>query len=247
MNKTQQQTKVTFDVYRLGRMDYLEAYRLQLELLQKRAEGIIGDSLLLMEHPPTITVGKAGKDSNILATTVELAERGVSLYFTDRGGDVTFHGPGQLVGYPIIDLRSRDKDLYQYIENLEEVLIRTLAGFGIESGRDPSHRGVWVNDGEIVAIGLRISRWVTMHGFALNVNIDTGYFSLINPCGFTDRGAISMAEVLGREVDTEAVTRDLLANFAVVFDGELRMKSPEAIGINRNRTADNETKTARVV
>lgn len=228
-------------------MDYLEAYRLQRELLQKRAEGIIGDCLLLLEHPPTITVGKAGKDSNILASLEELEERGVALYFTDRGGDVTFHGPGQLVGYPIIDLRSRNKDLYQYIENLEEVLIRTLAGFGIESGRDSSHRGVWVNDREIVAIGLRVSRWVTMHGFALNVNIDTGYFSLINPCGFTDRGAVSMAEVLNREVDTEVVTRELLANFAAVFDGELRMKNPEAIGINRDRESDYETKTAGLV
>ena len=238
---------MVFEVYSLGRVDYITAYRLQTGFLKERAEGRIGDSVLLLEHPPTITVGKAGKDSNVLASPTELRERGVALYFTDRGGDVTFHGPGQLVGYPIIDLRSRGRDLYAYINNLEEVLIETLAGFGIESGRDPSHRGVWVAGQEIVAIGLRVSRWVTMHGFALNINTDDSYFSLINPCGFTDRRAVSMAEMLGREVDTEAVTEKLLASLSSIFGVAIRMMNPELIFDKIDKISDYESQAAPLV
>jgi len=212
-------------VYELGLIDYAEAYRLQQELLSRRADGEIADSLLLLEHPPTITLGKSGKLENVLASPAQLAREGVSLVFTDRGGDATYHGPGQIVGYPIFDLRERGKDAHKYVRNLEEVLIRTLKDFSIASGRDANHAGVWVNDEEIAAIGLRLRRWVTMHGFALNVNTNLAHFSLINPCGFTNRRATSMAQLLGQEIPISMVKERLLAHFAEVFAVQLEIKT----------------------
>ena len=209
-------------VRRLGQIEYQEAYELQKELLQERLKGQIADTLLLLEHPPTITVGKAGKLENVLVSPAELATAGVSLILTDRGGDVTYHGPGQIVGYPILDLRERNRDAHQYVHNLEEVLIRTLADYGIESERDPSHAGVWVNDEEVAALGLSIHRWITMHGFALNVNTDLNHFSLINPCGFTSKTATSLARLLGYKLSTGEVTDRLLFHFAEVFEVELK-------------------------
>jgi lipoyl(octanoyl) transferase len=209
--------------YQLGRVGYREAYKLQVDLLDRRLNNAIGDSLLLLEHPPTITIGKSGKPENILASQAELMERGIPLFFIDRGGDVTYHGPGQLVGYPIIDLRNRGKDLHQYVYDLEEVIIRTLSDFGINAARDESHRGVWVAGREMAAIGLRVRKWVTMHGFALNVNTDLEPFSLINPCGFADREATSMAKVLCQEVTMAAVTERMLARFSEVFSVEIKL------------------------
>ncbi len=190
-------------------------------MLEERLDGRIPDTLLLLEHPPTITVGKSGKLENILASPEELAQKGVSLVFIDRGGDVTYHGPGQLVGYPIFDLRGWGKDIHRYIHNLEEAIIRTLKDFAIESGRDKNHPGVWVDNQEIAAIGLRLKKWVTMHGFALNVNTDLEHFSLIYPCGFTDRTATSISRRLGREIALETVTERLLAHFAEIFRIEI--------------------------
>lgn len=204
-------------VYELSRVGYREAYQLQTRILEDRVKGILGDTLLLLEHPHTVTVGKSGSTDNILVSPEELAARGIALFFIDRGGDVTYHGPGQLVGYPIIDLRARERDLHRYVSELEEVLIRTMSDFGITAGRDPGHRGVWVANREIAAIGLRVKKWVAMHGFALNVNTDLGPFSLINPCGFSDRGATSMAARLGHEIPMEKVTEKLLGHFAEVF------------------------------
>ena len=205
-----------------GQVEYQEAYELQKELLEERVKGQIADTLLLLEHPPTITVGKAGKLENVLVSPAELAGAGVSLILTDRGGDVTYHGPGQIVGYPILDLRERNRDAHQYVHNLEEVLIRTLSDYGIESERDPGHAGVWVNDEEVAALGLSIHRWITMHGFALNVNTDLNHFSLINPCGFTSKTANSMACLLGYELPIGEVTERLLSHFAEVFEVELK-------------------------
>ena len=210
-------------VYQLGRVGYDEVYQLQTDLLDRRLTDGIGDTLLLVEHPPTITIGKSGKVENILASQAELRERGISLFFVDRGGDVTYHGPGQLVVYTIIDLKDRGRDLHQYIYDLEEVIIRALGDFSIGAARDKSHRGVWVADKEMAAIGLRVRRWVTMHGFALNVNTDLDPFSLINPCGFTDRGAISMAVVLAQEIPMTAVSDRILARFSEVFNAEMRL------------------------
>ena len=228
-------------VYQLGLIKYSDAYHLQQRLLVKRLNGLIEDTLLLLEHPPTITVGKSGKLENILTSQAQLAESGVSLIFTDRGGDVTYHGPGQIVGYPIFDLRERGKDIHRYLHNLEEVLIRTLNDFSIKSELDSGHAGVWVKDEEIAAIGLSIRKWVTMHGFALNVNTDLARFSLINPCGFTDRKATSMARLLGSEIAMESVIERLLAHFAAIFDVQLELRTDIL-----SRSND-ESKTATLV
>ncbi len=217
-------------VRHLGRIDYREAYELQKGLLQERLRGRIADTLLLLEHPPTITVGKSGKLENIRASREKLAGAGVSLILTDRGGDVTYHGPGQIVGYPILDLRARNRDIHQYVHNLEEVLIRTLADYGIKSGRDHNHAGVWVDDQEIAALGLSVRQWITMHGFALNVNTDLNHFALINPCGFTDKTATSMAQLLGHELPLDGVTERLLAHVAGVFEVDLEFWDEPAAG-----------------
>lgn len=225
-------------VYQPGRISYEAAYRLQRRLLEERLEGRIPDTLLLLEHPPTITVGKSGKPENILAPRAELARRGVSLVFIDRGGDVTYHGPGQLVGYPVFDLRGWGKDIHRYIRNLEEVIIRTLNDFNVASERDKSHPGVWVDNREIAAIGLRLKRWITMHGFALNVNTDLAHFDLINPCGFSDRTATSLSRLLGREVKLEAVAEKLLSPFADIFEMDIsRGTRPPAEEKDERKTA----------
>ncbi len=205
----------------LGLIDYQPAYEIQKRLLEERLAGRINDVLLLLEHTPVITLGKSGKLENVLVSREELAARGVSLVFIDRGGDATYHGPGQLVGYPIMDLRQREKDAHRYLRHLEEVLIRTLSDYGIKAERDRSHAGVWFDNHEIAAIGLSLKKWITMHGFALNVNTNMEHFSLINPCGFKNRKAISMREILGHELSMEAVKERLLAHFADVFDVQL--------------------------
>jgi len=212
-------------VYHFGLIAYSDAYHLQRQLLCQRVNNEITDTLLLLEHPPTITIGKSGKLENVLASQAQLAEAGVSLFFADRGGDVTYHGPGQLVAYPIIDLRQRGRDVHQYLCELEEVIIRTLSDFSINACRDRSHAGVWVKGREIAAIGLRVSKWVSMHGFALNVNTDLERFSLINLCGFSDRKATSISALLSQEVSMEAVTEKLLAHFSEVFDLQMECGS----------------------
>lgn len=212
-------------VYQLGVIGYSQAYHLQWELLRQRVNDEITDTLLLLEHPPTITIGKSGKLENVLASQAQLVTEGVSLFFADRGGDVTYHGPGQLVAYPIIDLRQRGRDAHQYVRDLEEVIIRTLNDFGIKGRRDRNHAGVWVRGKEVAAIGLRISRWVSMHGFALNVNTELEHFSLINPCGFSDRKATSISKLLSQDILMETVTEGLLAHFSQVFDSRLEWGS----------------------
>jgi lipoate-protein ligase B len=212
-------------VYQLGVIGYSQAYHLQRELLRQRVNDEITDTLLLLEHPPTITIGKSGKLENVLASPAQLATEGVSLFFADRGGDVTYHGPGQLVAYPIIDLRQRGRDAHQYLRDLEEVIIRTLSDFGIKGRRDRNHAGVWVRGKEVAAIGLGISRWVSMHGFALNVNTELEHFSLINPCGFSDRKATSISELLSQDILMATVTEGLLAHFSQVFDSRLEWGS----------------------
>jgi len=206
-------------VYQLGQVEYDRAYYLQAKLLYQRINGEIKDTLLLLEHPPTITIGKSGKLESILASQSQLAEKGIPVFFVDRGGDATYHGPGQLIGYPIFGLRGRD--LHQYVRDLEEVVIRTLNDFGIKAGRDKTHPGVWVGNEEIAAIGLRIRRWVSMHGFALNVNTDLEPFSLIHPCGFSDRRATSISHLLSQDVLMAAVTERLLAHFVEVFNAQI--------------------------
>ncbi len=205
----------------MGLVEYGKAWELQKKLHSLRLRQEIPDILLLLEHPPTLTVGKAGSPKNVLAPTDKLVQMGISLFFIERGGDVTYHGPGQMVAYPIIDLRKRGKDIYRFVTDLEEVMIRTVRDFSLEAGRDPCHRGVWVGEKELGAIGISVRRWITMHGLALNVTTNLEHFALINPCGFTDRQATSMAACLSTHVSLESVRERTLVHFSDVFDVDL--------------------------
>jgi lipoyl(octanoyl) transferase len=172
-----------------------------------------------VEHPHVLTLGARGDGgrSHILATDDTLAARGVTVHETGRGGDITYHGPGQLVGYPIIDLKPDRCDVHRYVRDLEDVLMRTAAGYGIDAGRVQGLTGVWVGSEKLAAIGVRIARWITSHGFALNVATDLDYFNLIVPCGITDRGVTSLARLLGRRVDPDEVAAHVVDNFCKVF------------------------------
>ena len=209
-------------IRRLGRIDYADGVELQKALVQRRQAGEIDDTLLFVEHPPVITLGvkTRGNLANVRADAGALAAQGVTVHDTGRGGDVTFHGPGQLVGYPIVDLKPDRQDVHRYVRDLEEVLIRTAADFGIEAGRIKGYSGAWVGDRKLAAIGVRISRWVTSHGFALNVTTDLSGFDLIVPCGIADRGVTSLAALLSREVPMVDVERSVVTHFGVVFDRE---------------------------
>ena len=204
-------------VYRLGRVEYPEALKLQQDFFKRKLEGMEEEVLFLLEHPPTLTLGRFGKRTNLRVSEEELAIRGIALHSTDRGGDVTFHGPGQLVAYPILDLRKRGRDIRRYVFELQEVVIRTLADFSIVGDRDPRHVGVWVGREKICALGLAVQRWISRHGLALNVNTDLRFFSLIHPCGIRDRGVTSMAEVLGGPLSLREVTDRFVAHFSTVF------------------------------
>jgi len=204
----------------LGRVDYAAAFALQRELVAQRKEGLIADQLLLLEHPHVITLGRNGRMEHLLAGEEALSRAGISFHPTDRGGDVTYHGPGQLVGYPILDLRDWKRDVTAYVRAIEQAIIDTLADYGIAAGRIPKLTGVWVGERKIAAIGVHISRWVTSHGFALNVNTDLSYFQYIVPCGLT-RPVTSMAQ-LGAHATLEEVGRALAGHFGRIFDCEMR-------------------------
>jgi lipoate-protein ligase B len=212
-------------------VDYAEAYRIQTRLWERNLSGEEPDSLLLLTHPPTFTIGKSGSIENLLVDRDALGEQGMPVFFTDRGGDITYHGPGQLVGYPIVDLRRRGKDIHAYIRDLQEVLIRTLADFSVAAHRDEEHIGVWVGDEKIAAIGVRVRKWVTMHGIALNVNPTMDHFSYINPCGIVDRGVTSLSRLLLREVDMEEVAERFTDRFAEVFAVNAHRMPPERIEV----------------
>jgi len=201
-------------------MPYGEALALQQALVDQRRAGQVGDLLLLVEHPHVITLGVRGDGgrSHILASEEVLASGGVEVHETGRGGDVTYHGPGQLVGYPIIDLSPDRCDVHRYVRDLEEVLIRTASDFGIQADRIQGLTGVWVGREKLAAIGVRLSRWITSHGFALNVATDLDYFNLIVPCGIADRGVTSLERLLGRPVATDAVEERIVAHVCGVFD-----------------------------
>jgi lipoate-protein ligase B len=207
-------------VRRIGRIGYREAWALQRRAVDERRAGRIPDTLLLLEHPPVITLGRSGSEDHLLGSDRELAERGVELVPTDRGGDITFHGPGQIVGYSIVDLERRGRDLHRYLRDLESVLLRALAEFGIRAARAPGLTGVWVGNAKVAAIGIRVSRWIAHHGFALNVDTDLSYFDLIVPCGISDRGVTSMAALAGGPVDRLRVEDALGRAFEAVFGGD---------------------------
>ena len=212
------------EVRSLGVVPYAEALDLQRRLVDERKAGRIPDQLLLLEHPPVITLGvRARSDrSHVLASPEALAARGVQLFETGRGGDVTYHGPGQLVGYPILDLKPDRCDVHRYVRDIEEALIRTAATFGVRAGRAAGLTGVWVGTEKLAAIGVRISRWITSHGFAFNVTTALDYFGLIVPCGIADRGVTSLQKLLDRSVSIADVSEAATAAFAEVFDREPR-------------------------
>jgi len=218
---------VTIEVRRLGTIDYQAALDLQARLVDERKQARIPDQLLLLEHPPVITLGVRTRHdrSHVLESDASLAAKGVALFETGRGGDVTYHGPGQLVGYPIVDLRPDRCDVHRYVRDLEEVLIRAVAEFGVRAGRIQGLTGIWVGPADkqakLAAIGVRISRWVTSHGFALNVNTNLSHFGLIVPCGITDKGVTSLERLLGRPVPMDEVSDAVARQFAAIFSGEL--------------------------
>jgi lipoyl(octanoyl) transferase len=205
-------------------MDYGEALELQQQIATQRKQGTVGDHLLLLEHPHVITLGRNGHLENLLASDEILGRAGISFYPTDRGGDVTYHGPGQLVGYPILDLRDWKRDVGAYVRAVEQSLIDTLAEFAIEAGRIPKLTGVWVGDRKIAAIGVHLSRWVTSHGFALNVHTDLSYFQYIVPCGLT-KPVTSMAQ-LGVRASLAEVSQVFAAHFGRVFECEMLFEAP---------------------
>ena len=211
---------VPFHVRRLGVVPYGEGLTIQQELVAARKADRIPDQLLLLEHPPVITLGAKVKDdrSHVLASEQALDDAGVEVFEAGRGGDVTYHGPGQLVGYPIIDLRPDRCDVHRYVRDLEQVMIATAAVFGVPAGRVDGLTGAWVGRDKLAAIGVRISRWITSHGFAFNVATDLSHFSLIVPCGIQDRGVTSLGRLLGRAPAMKTVEDAVLSAFASVFD-----------------------------
>jgi lipoyl(octanoyl) transferase len=214
---------MTLEVRRLGLVAYPEALALQRALVEDRKADRIPDTLLLLQHPPVITLGVKGDGgrANVLATPDRLAVLGIELHETGRGGDVTYHGPGQVVGYPIIDLKPDRCDVHRYVRDVEEVLIRACADYGVEAGRIAGLTGVWVDDAKIGAIGIRISKWVTSHGFAFNVNTNLDHFALIVPCGLAGHGVTSLERATGRKIAIEEVEDALARHCSAVFGREL--------------------------
>ena len=210
----------TLDVRHLGRVAYQKGLDLQQELVTQRQQGQIPDTLLLLEHDPVFTMGRNAKLENVLFPAEVLQARGFEVFETGRGGDVTYHGPGQVVGYPILDLSHR-KDVHRYVRDLEEVMIRTCADYGVAASRVTGLSGTWVGDEKIGAIGVRIARWVTSHGFAFNVATDLSPFDLIVPCGIKSRGVTTLERLLGRPVEIAEVAERLAAHVAAVFDREI--------------------------
>ncbi len=209
-------------VEQLGLVDYAVALRIQQEKVAQRKAGVIPDTLLLLEHPHVYTLGRNAKRENLLVSCEELLTLKAQVFETDRGGDVTYHGPGQLVGYPIFDLTQHRRDLAWYMRSLEEVFIRVAAQFGIRAERLRGAAGVWVGNEKLVAMGVHASRWVTSHGFAFNVDTDLRYFDRIVPCGLRGKGVTSLEKLLGKTIDREAATARVVAQFGEVFALEVQ-------------------------
>ncbi len=207
----------------IDRIGYNEAFDLQKKLVDARSRDEIKDTFILLQHLPVFTANRESTFKNILAPQELLAEQGIEVCKTDRGGDVTYHGPGQITGYIILDLKRHGKDLHAYIRNVEQLLIDTLAEYGIASGRDPKHPGVWIGNEKIAAIGIAVkSGWITMHGFALNVHPNMNHYKMIIACGIVDKGVTCMNAVLGREVDINEVKQRLVKQYALIFSAETK-------------------------
>lgn len=225
----------------MGLVEYGEAFRLQRAIAAAREEGVLPDTLILLEHPPVLTLGRKAGQANIIVPEELLRREGVAVSQSTRGGDVTYHGPGQIVGYPILALRQLGLGASAYVHGLERAIIDLLGQSGLEARQDPQYIGVWVGDAKVAAIGVAISAGITTHGFALNVDPNLSHFRLINPCGIIDRGVTSMARLLGRPVEPSEVRPLLIQSFARVFGMEMVPCRPEdlaAAGISLPAEAD---------
>lgn len=209
-------------VLQLGTVPYAEGLDLQADLVTQRREGAVPDTLVLLEHPHVITLGSGSDPANVLVDDAERSRLGIELFEAGRGGDVTYHGPGQLVAYPILDLKPDRKDLHRYLRDLETVLIALAADYGIEAERSEAGTGVWTEGGKLAAIGIRVSSgWITSHGIALNVRADLSYFETIVPCGIADRGVTSLERELGTAPEPSEVAERFVRHFATVFEREI--------------------------
>ena len=204
-------------VCNLGLIDYKEAWDLQLKFHEKRRQNQISDILFLCEHPNTYTLGKVAEKNNLLYNEEQLAQKGINVFEIDRGGDITYHGPGQIVGYAIINLENWKKDTHLYLRALEETLIQTCKSFGIESGRNSAFTGVWIDNRKICAIGIKVSRWITMHGFAFNVNTELELFDGIIPCGIQDKKVTSLKAELNKTIDLLKTQKLIIEKFSNLF------------------------------
>ena len=213
----------------LGITDYKEAWDLQRLIFNQVVSGESLDTFVLLEHPNTYTLGKIADKKNLIGSSKYLGENNISVYEIDRGGDITYHGPGQIVGYPIINLENWKKDTHKYLRALEEVIILTCKNYGLDAIRNPKYTGVWIGDKKIAAIGIKISRWVTMHGFAFNVNTDLSLYNGIVPCGIKDKEVTSLQKGLNREINISEVKVALLENFKLVFNYESVKEINEAV------------------
>jgi len=216
--------RVMKSLYRieLGRTEYKSTWDLQKKLVNLRANGKLPDCLIMTEHEPVLTMGRGTSKSNLLSAPEELQKLNIELYKIERGGDITFHGPGQIVAYPIIDLSARGRDLHKYLRDLEQVVIDTLKEFDITAATKKGLTGVWVQNHKLAAIGVAVSRWVSYHGLALNVNTDLEYFKHINPCGITRFPVGSISSILGKQVNFDEVSKILTENFANYFGYEMK-------------------------
>ncbi|MCF8412013.1 MAG: lipoyl(octanoyl) transferase LipB [Melioribacteraceae bacterium] len=201
----------------LGEISYKQAWDLQKEVFDLRVKKEIGDTFFMLEHPNTYTLGKTASKSNLVGDAEFLEKNKISVFEIDRGGDITYHGPGQIVGYPILDLNDWQKDTHKYLRAIEQLIIDTCSDFGIEAGRNEKYTGVWIENRKIAAIGIKVSRWITMHGFAFNVNTDLGLFNGIIPCGINDKEVTSLQKELGGRIEISEVKAKLLKNFKTVF------------------------------
>ena len=223
MSESNQSERLPLTIRDVGRMGYGDALELQLRLVEERRSEAITDTLVLVEHPPVITMGRSATDADILMPRAELERAGVEIHRITRGGEATYHGPGQIVGYAIINLYNHQRKLRLFVERMEEVFIRLLAKhYGITAGRDDEHRGVWVGDSKITAIGIAVTRAITMHGFAFNVAPNLAHFNWIIPCGLRDRGVTSLERLLGRTPDYETVKQQVVESFCEVYGYEVR-------------------------
>ena len=222
-----------------GCLPYSQALHLQMRICELKKRGYDRDVLLLLEHPPVITLGRRADKKNLLVDADCLKEKGIDLWETDRGGDITFHGPGQLVGYPILALRAGERDVRDYMRNLEESLIRLLHTYGIKGSRASGYTGVWTEYGKIAAMGVHISRWITRHGFALNVNTNLSFFELIVPCGISGRGVTSMQKLLAREFDLLDVAEKFAQEFGGIFNRPMIKMEVESLMSELDRFGEN--------